>query len=73
MWARRALNSQKRRFPARAVELVAVPVGLAVEVHGLVGAAEHNGKQGAIASRVGAGLGRMVALHPRSSASYQIH
>jgi hypothetical protein len=44
-------------------ELVVVPVGLAVEVHGLVGAAEHNGKQGVVESRVGVGLGRIVALH----------
>ena len=44
-------------------ELVAVPVGLAVEVHGLVGAAEHNGKKGVVESRVGVGLGRIVALH----------
>eukprot|EP01051_Picozoa_sp_SAG22_P033745 SAG22_NODE_14934_length_361_cov_0.961832_1_plen_109_part_01 len=30
------------------VEVVAVPVGLAVEVGGLVGAAEHNGKRGTV-------------------------
>jgi hypothetical protein len=34
-------------------ELVIVPVRLAVEVRGLVGAAEHNGKQGVVESRVG--------------------
>jgi hypothetical protein len=45
-------------------ELVTVPVGLAVVVRGLVGgAAEHNGKKGVVESRVGAGLGRIVALH----------
>jgi hypothetical protein len=57
-------------------ELVAVPVGLAVEVHGLVGAAEHNGlngKKGVVESRVGVGLGHIVALHYCSSTSYQIH
>jgi ankyrin repeat protein len=35
------------------IELVVVPVGLPVQVHGLVGAAEHNGKQGVVESRVG--------------------
>jgi ankyrin repeat protein len=34
-------------------ELVIVPVGLGVEVRGLVGAAEHNGKQGVVESRIG--------------------
>jgi hypothetical protein len=54
-------------------ELVAVPVGLSVEVHGLVGPAEHNGKKGVVESRVGVGLGPIVALHFRSSTLYQIH
>jgi hypothetical protein len=34
-------------------ELVIVPVGLVVEVRSLVGAAQHNGKQGVVESRVG--------------------
>jgi ankyrin repeat protein len=34
-------------------ELLVVPVGLAIEVHGLVGAVEHNGKKGVVESRVG--------------------
>jgi hypothetical protein len=70
---RELLESGKRMDvkPAN-FELVAVPVGLAVEVHGLVGAAEHNGKKGVVDGRVGAagGLGRIVALHSRSSTSY---
>ena len=32
------------------IEVVAVPVGLAVGVGGLVGAAQHNGKRGTVAS-----------------------
>jgi hypothetical protein len=54
-------------------ELVAVPVGLAVEVHGLVGAAEYNGlngKKGVVESRVRVELGHIVALHYHSSTSY---
>jgi hypothetical protein len=54
-------------------ELVAVPVGLAVEVHGLVETAEHNGKKGVVESRVGVGLGRIVALQCRSSTACHIH
>jgi hypothetical protein len=56
-------SGQKISVKPANFELVAVPVGLAVEVHGLVGAAEHNGKQGVVESRVAAGLGRIVALH----------
>jgi hypothetical protein len=48
-------------------ELLMVPVGLAVKVHGLIGAAEHNRKhQGVVESRVGedgrCGV-RMFGLH----------
>jgi hypothetical protein len=46
-------SGQKISVKPANFELVNVPVGLAVEVHGLVGAAEHNGKQGVVESRVG--------------------
>jgi hypothetical protein len=34
-------------------EMVIVPVGLVVQVQGLVGAVEHSGKRGVVESRVG--------------------
>jgi hypothetical protein len=43
-------------------ELVVVPAGLTVQVQGMVGAAEHNEKEGVVESRVGIGLGRIVVL-----------
>ena len=39
-------------------EVVAVPVGLAVGVGGLVGAAQHNGKRGTVASKPDPSSGR---------------
>jgi hypothetical protein len=76
VWARRALNRQKRRFPARAVTL-----------EGVLKAQEHDGYPLAPESRAGwrpafqglfpfqrstvmPGLGRIVALHHRSSIPY---
>jgi ankyrin repeat protein len=46
-------SGQKVHVKSANFELVIVPVGLAVEVHGLVGAVEHNGKKGVVESRVG--------------------
>jgi hypothetical protein len=46
-------SGQKISVKPANFELVTVPVGLAVEVRGLVGAAEHNGKQGVVESRLG--------------------
>ena len=43
-------RQQLRVKPAN-IEVVAVPVGLAVGVGGLVGAAQHNGKRGTVASQ----------------------
>jgi hypothetical protein len=56
-------SGQKISVKPANFELVIVPVGLAVEVQGLVGAAEHNGKHGVVESRVAVGLGCIVALY----------
>ena len=44
-------GGQQLRVKPANIEVVAVPVGLAVGVGGLVGAAQHNGKRGTVASR----------------------
>ena len=43
-------GGQQLRVKPANIEVVAVPVGLAVGVGGLVGAAQHNGKRGTVAS-----------------------
>jgi hypothetical protein len=71
IWARGALSSQKRRFPARAVsgneQLTGLPAGL----WSLAGLEELY--LGSCGLKVFPGLGRVVALYDHASIVYRIH
>jgi hypothetical protein len=65
VWARRAVNSQKRRFPARAVSSASQNSKMKASNDKLSGKKKLKGA-------VRTGLGRIAALHHRPTTSYQI-